>query len=41
MVEDGAFSQKIDYVTIFKGIVNLKEYPNCMTGNFADWVDFA
>ena len=40
MVEDGAFSHKIDYVTILnlKGQIALvdKSY-----GNFAEWVDFA
>ena len=28
MVEDGAFSHKIGYVTIFKEILNLKGHPN-------------
>ena len=31
MVEDGAFSHKIDYVTMFKGILNLKGHPNYIT----------
>ena len=33
MVEDGAFSHKIDYVTIFKEIPNHKGHPNCITGS--------
>ena len=33
MVEDGAFSHKIDYVTIFLEILNLKGHPNLITGN--------
>ena len=33
MVEDGAFSHKIYYVTIFKGILNIKGHPNCNTGS--------
>ena len=33
MVEDGAFSQKIDYVTIFKEILTLLGHPNCITGS--------
>ena len=33
MVEDSAFSQKIDYVTIFLEILNLEEHPNCITGS--------
>ena len=46
MVEDGAFSHKVDYVTIFKEIRNLKGQLNCITGskftaNFDEWVDFA
>ena len=32
MVEDGAFSPLIDYVTIFKEIFNLEGHPNCITG---------
>ena len=32
MVEDGAFSHIIDYVTIFKEILNLEGLPNCITG---------
>jgi hypothetical protein len=28
MVEDGAFSHKRDYVTIFKEILNLEGHPN-------------
>ena len=31
MVEDGAFSHKIDYVTIFKEILNLEGHPNRIT----------
>ena len=30
-VADGAFSHKIDYVTIFKEILNPKGHPNCIT----------
>ena len=33
MVEDGAFSHKIDYVTIFKEILNLEGHPNCIAGS--------
>ena len=33
MVEDGAFSHKIDYVTIFWEILNLEGHPNCTTGS--------
>ena len=33
MVEDGAFCHKIDYVTIFKEILNPEGYPNCITGS--------
>ena len=32
MVEDGAFSHKIDYVTIFLEILNLEGHPNRITG---------
>ena len=32
MVEDGAFSHKIDYVTIFKKILNRKGHQNRITG---------
>ena len=32
MVEDCAFSHKIDYVTIFKEILNLEGHQNCITG---------
>ena len=32
MVEDGAFSHKIDYVTIFLEILNLEGHQNCNTG---------
>ena len=43
MVENGAFSHKIDFVTIFEEILNLKGHLNCITGygDFAEWVDFA
>ena len=30
---DGAFSHKIDYVTIFKEILNPKGHPNCIYGS--------
>ena len=33
MVEDGAFSQKIDYVTILKEILNFGGHPNCIAGS--------
>ena len=33
MVEDGAFGHKIDYVIIFKEIINLKGHPNRITGS--------
>ena len=33
MVEDGAFSHKIDFVTHFFEILNLEGYPNCITGS--------
>ena len=33
MVEDGAFSHKIYYVTIFKEILNREGHPNCNTGS--------
>ena len=32
LVEDGAFSHKIDYVTIFWEILNLEGHPNRITG---------
>ena len=32
MFEDVAFSHKIDYVTIFREILNPKGHPNCITG---------
>ena len=32
MVEDGTFSHKIDYVTIFRKILNLKGHQNRLTG---------
>ena len=33
MVEDGAFSHKIDYVTIFLEILNLEGHQNHVTGS--------
>ena len=33
MIGDGAFSHKIDYVTIFKEILNPEGHPNCITGS--------
>ena len=33
MVEDGAFSHKIDYFTIFQEILSLKGYQNHITGS--------
>ena len=33
IVEDGAFSHKIDYVTIFKVILNLKGHLNHIAGS--------
>ena len=33
MVEDGAFSHKIDYVTIFKEILNPEGHPHRTTGS--------
>ena len=33
MVGDGAFSHKIDYVTIFLEIINLEGHPNRITGS--------
>ena len=35
MVEDGAFSHKIDYVKILEEILNLEGHPNCITGSQA------
>ena len=32
MVKDGAFSHKIDYITILKEILNLEGHPNRITG---------
>ena len=32
-VEDGAFSNKIDYVIIFEEILNLEGHPNRITGS--------
>ena len=31
MVEDGALSDKIDYVTICQEIINFEGHPNCNT----------
>ena len=33
MVEDGAFSHKIDYIVIFWEIRNLEGHQNCITGS--------
>ena len=33
MLQDGAFSHKIDNFTIFKDILNLEWHPNCSTGS--------
>ena len=33
IVEDGAFSHKIDYVTIFLEIINPERHPNRITGS--------
>ena len=33
MVENGAFSRIIDYITIFYVILNLKGHQNCNTGS--------
>ena len=33
MVKDGVFSHKIDYVTLFSEIQNLKGHHNCITGS--------
>ena len=33
MVKDGSFSHKIDYVTIFKEILNLEGHSNRITGS--------
>ena len=33
MVADGVFSHNIDYVTIFKEILNPEEHPNRITGS--------
>ena len=32
IVEDGAFSHKVYYVSIFKEILNLEGHPNRITG---------
>ena len=43
IVEDGAFSHKIDYITIFEEILSLKVHPNCLAGwwTVGKWEDFA
>ena len=43
MVEDGAFSHKIDYVTNFLEFLNIEGHLNCITGSkvTADVVDFS
>ena len=42
MVGDGAFSDKIDFITIFQEILNLKgHYMFKSYGDFAEWMDFA
>ena len=33
MVEHGALSHKIDYVTIVKDILNPEGHPNCISGS--------
>ena len=33
MVADGAFIHKLDYVTIFKEILNLEGHPSRITGS--------
>ena len=33
MIEDGAFSHKIDNFTIFEEIINIEGHPNCTTGS--------
>ena len=33
MVEDGTFSHKINYVTVFQEIINLEGHPNRNTGS--------
>ena len=42
MIENGALSHKIDYITIFKEILNLEGHQNCTTGSrvtaiFLNW----
>ena len=42
MVEDGAFSHKIDFVKFFWEILNPEGQQNRKNyGDFAEWVDFA
>ena len=33
MVGNGAFSHKIDYITIYLEILNLERHQNCITGS--------
>ena len=33
MVRNGAFSHRIDYIAIFKEILNLEGHQNCITGS--------
>ena len=33
MVEDGAFSHKIDFFSMFKEILTLEQCPHCITGS--------
>ena len=40
MVDNGAFSHKIDYGANFLEILNLEGHQNCING-FAEGVDFA
>ena len=43
MVEGGACSHKIDYVTIVQEILNFEGHLSCINGSkvMAEWVDFA
>ena len=46
MVEDGAFSHKIDYIKVFYKILNPNGHPNRITGSkvtvdFAHWWSFS
>ena len=43
---NGAFSQKVDFVTIFKEILNLEEHQNRISGSkvtaiLSEWMDFS